>query len=147
MIHTGAICTAPDRRPSGSPDRARPFKSIRAGSRSLFLLDTDNSWVIIYTGIGEREARRVADQQGGWTVEWYRTRSGGEAPARSFVDGLTDRNRDDAAALLELLVRRGNQLRPPQSRALGGNLFELRGHQGRVFSTFRQGRRVVILDV
>jgi hypothetical protein len=34
----------------------------------------------------------------------------------------------------------------PQSKALGGGLFELRGKQVRMFYVFRPGGRIVILD-
>jgi hypothetical protein len=49
-------------------------------------------------------------------------------------------------ALLRLLAEHGNALRPPQSKSLDEGLFELRGHQVRLFYVFRPGKRVVLLD-
>lgn len=80
-----------------------------------------------------------------WTIEWYRTGTA-EVPAQMFLQGLAGRPRDEAFVLLELVQRRGNQLRKPKSAALGDGLFELRGHQVRLFYVFRPGRRVIILD-
>ena len=80
-----------------------------------------------------------------WTVEWYRTTSGG-VPAKTFLDGLAERPLEEALALLELAKRRGNQLREPKSKALGEGLFELRGHQVRLFYVFRPGRQLLMLD-
>lgn len=84
-------------------------------------------------------------EQARWTIEEYAAPSG-EKPVLSFVTGLEGRNKTDAAALLQLLRERGNTLRPPHSKALGEGLFELRGHQVRIFYMFRPGRRVVLLD-
>lgn len=80
-----------------------------------------------------------------WRVEAYRTRSG-ESLMRTFLEGLNDRNRAEATALIKLVGERGNRLREPHSKPVEGGLFELRGHQVRVFYTFRPGRRVVLLD-
>ena len=55
----------------------------------------------------------------------------------------------DFARMTELLMEFGPNLRMPQSRAMGGGLYELRprGSEGigRVFYCFLVGRRVVIL--
>lgn len=81
-----------------------------------------------------------------WTVEEYEL-SRGHFPIRAFLGGLTNpRNANDAAALLMLLRARGNQLREPKSRRVADNLFELRGHQVRIFYMFRSGRTIVLLD-
>jgi len=80
-----------------------------------------------------------------WTVEWHTTASG-QRPMRAFLEGLAGRNREEAIALIELVGRWGNQLRPPRSKPLGGRLFESRGHDVRIFYTFRPGRRIVLLD-
>lgn len=87
----------------------------------------------------------MTDQQAAWTIEWYQTQSGGRPIAR-FLAGLDGRDRDEAAALLKLLREWGNQMLEPRSQALGGGLFELRGHQIRMFYVFRPGHRVVVLD-
>jgi hypothetical protein len=59
---------------------------------------------------------------------------------------LEGRPKDEAIALLELVERHGNQLREPKSKAIGGGLFELRGHQVRLLFAFFPGRRIVIYD-
>jgi hypothetical protein len=81
-----------------------------------------------------------------WVVEDY-SEPGGRRPVRKFVEGLTDsQDKTEAAALLKQLQARGNQMREPQSKALGDGLFELRGEQVRIYYTFRPGRRVILLD-
>jgi hypothetical protein len=55
--------------------------------------------------------------------------SGGESFIRKFIDGLQREDVKDAAALIKVLRIRGNEMREPQSKALGDGLFELRGRQ------------------
>src|SRR3990172_2794928 len=80
-----------------------------------------------------------------WALDEYAAPTG-EKPVLTFLSGLAGRPKADGAALLQLLRERGNTLRQPHSRALGRGLFELRGHQVRIFYMFRPGRRVVLLD-
>ena len=87
----------------------------------------------------------MATVPGGWHVDEYE-RSGGGVPVRTFLAGLDGRNANQAAALLLKLAARGNQLRPPDSRQVAENLFELRGHEVRIFYMFLPGRRIVLLD-
>lgn len=84
---------------------------------------------------------------GEWTVLQYE-RMRGHFPIQTFVEGLTGRNANDAAALVLKLRARGNMLRPPDSKAVGGqrNLFELRGHEVRIFYMFLPGHVAVLLD-
>lgn len=77
-----------------------------------------------------------------WMVRDFE-RVHGEFPIRTFLEGLEGRAANEAAALLVKLAVRGNRLRPPDSKALVGqrNLFELRGHQVRIFyMSARAGR-------
>ena len=72
----------------------------------------------------------------------------GETPVLDFLEGLKGRPEAAAFALIELLAEHGNQLRRPQSAALGSGLFELR-HKAtgvRIFYIVRPGRRVTLLD-
>ena len=87
------------------------------------------------------------DERTGWRVEWYE-RSRGDVPVQAFLASIEsqEQNRRQTAALLAKLAARGNALRPPDSQALGENLYELRGHQVRIFYTFLSGRRIVLLD-
>jgi putative component of toxin-antitoxin plasmid stabilization module len=79
-----------------------------------------------------------------WIVETYRLPSG-KKPYDSFLDTLTGIAAVRAAALPRVL-RKAHNLRPPDSKALGRGLFELRDHCGvRIFYTFRPGRRVMVL--
>ena len=87
----------------------------------------------------------MPEEQGGRSIEEYIKANEG-SPFTTFFDGLTGRNRDQAIALLAALRELGNMLRPPRSKKLEDNLFELRGHQVRVFYMFLPGRRVVLLD-
>lgn len=79
-------------------------------------------------------------------IEYERVR--GESPIRTYLARLEGRNANEAAALLAKLQARGNQMRPPDSKIVTGqeNLFELRGHQVRIFYMFLPGRRIVLLD-
>jgi hypothetical protein len=47
--------------------------------------------------------------------------------------------------LIKLAEERGNQLREPHSKALGGGLYELRGKQLRMFYVFGPGGRTMTL--
>jgi hypothetical protein len=82
-----------------------------------------------------------------WTITEYE-RGRAEFPIRTFLASLEGRNANEAAALLAQLAARGNQLREPRSKVIEGqrNLFELRGHQVRIFYMFRPGREIVLLD-
>lgn len=80
-----------------------------------------------------------------WQVEEY-TMPNGDKPALVFLQGLEGKNKRQAIALLQLLEERGNQLRPPQSKMVETGLFELRGHQVRLFYVFRPNQRIVVLD-
>ena len=83
-------------------------------------------------------------EPGGWAIEEYRTASG-ESPVRMFLGSIERRDLADALALIKLAEERGNQLREPHSKALGGGLYELRGKQVRLFYVFGPGRRVITL--
>ncbi len=48
--------------------------------------------------------------------------------------------------MLEWAQRLGNKMKKPKSEPLGDGLFELRGHQVRLFYVFQPGRTMVILD-
>lgn len=80
-----------------------------------------------------------------WRIEEY-TAPNGEKPALTFLMGLQGKNKRQAVALLQLLEERGNMIRPPQSKAVETGLFELRGHQVRIFYVFLPGQRIVLLD-
>lgn len=87
----------------------------------------------------------MAAQSQRWRVEEYTTPKG-HKPILSFFLGLQGRNKADAIALIQLLEERGNGLRPPQSKMVETGLFELRGHQVRMFYIFLPGKRIVMLD-
>ncbi len=82
-----------------------------------------------------------------WTIEDYQTASG-ESPVRTFLLGLSRETEAATQALIGLLEERGNTIRPPHSRPLGGGLFELREVKSavRIFYMFLPGRRAVLLD-
>jgi hypothetical protein len=75
-----------------------------------------------------------------WTVEQLGSHF------RTFAASLTPEDRIKVAALVRRLAEEGNMLGLPHSKALGDNLFELRAKSGgRVFYTFRAGRRIILL--
>ena len=77
-------------------------------------------------------------------IETYTTEKG-EAPASSFIKGLTGRDRVEAIALVKLLEEQGNQLRRPHSGVLSDGLFALRGKQVPIFCMFLPRRVIVLL--
>jgi hypothetical protein len=87
----------------------------------------------------------MADKPQRWTVEEYALPSG-EKPILTFLRGLVGRDKGDAIALLRLVQERGSHIRPPHSKFVEAGVFELRGHQVRLFYMFLPGRRVVLLD-
>ena len=82
-----------------------------------------------------------------FTVEFYETGSG-RCPVREFLDSLKKSDPDDFAAVLAGLtkLRSRHYHKPPLSKAVGDDLFELR-HVGklntRVLYFFVKGRRIV----
>jgi hypothetical protein len=80
-----------------------------------------------------------------WLIEEYKT-AGGRSLIRDFIEGLHERNKVEAVALIRLVEERGNTLRPPHSKSLGEGLYELRGKEVRIFYLFRPSRRIVLLD-
>jgi len=82
-------------------------------------------------------------------IQFYKTNSG-RCPVRDFLDDLEHSDPDDFVAVLAGLerLRRRVYHRPPLSKPLGDNLFELR-HVGRlntrVLYSFMRGRRIVLL--
>ena len=84
-----------------------------------------------------------------FTVEFYET-SAGRCPVREFLDELKESNPDDFAAVLAGLakIRHREYHRPPLSKNVGDDLFELR-HVGklntRLLYFFMKGRRIILL--
>jgi hypothetical protein len=82
-------------------------------------------------------------------VEFYETERG-SCPVREFLDGLKQADPDDFAAIMAGLARLRNRQyhRPPLSKLLGNDLFELR-HIGklntRVLYFFAKGQRPPLL--
>ncbi len=82
-------------------------------------------------------------------VEFYETNSG-RCPVRDFLDKLKESDPEDFAALLAGLAKLRNREyhRPPLSKSLGDDLFELR-HVGklntRLLYFFTKGRRIILL--
>jgi phage-related protein len=82
-----------------------------------------------------------------FTVEFYETELG-QCPIREFLDGLKETDPNDFAAILAGLAKLRNRQyhRPPLSKPIGGDLFELR-HVGklntRVLYFFAKGQRII----
>jgi len=82
-----------------------------------------------------------------FTVEFYETASG-QCPVRDFLNDLKDSDPDDFASVVAGLAKLRNRLyhRPPLSKAVGNDLFEL-WHVGklntRLLYFFMKGRRIV----
>ena len=84
-------------------------------------------------------------------IEFYETRSG-RSPVRDFLDKLKKSDPDDFAAVMAGLakLRDRDYHRPPLSKSIGDDLFELR-HVGklntRVLYFFMKGRRIITVHV
>ena len=84
-----------------------------------------------------------------FTLEFYET-SAHTCPVREFLDELKKSNPHDFAAILAGLAKLRNREyhRPPLSRSIGEDLFELR-HVGklntRVLYFFIKGRRIILV--
>jgi phage-related protein len=82
-----------------------------------------------------------------FSVEFYKTKSGG-CPVQKFLDDLKEKDPDDFATILAGLakLRQRDYHRPPLSKPIGEELFELR-HVGklntRVIYFFMKGRRII----
>ncbi len=84
-----------------------------------------------------------------FTVEFYES-SSGRCPVRDFLDELRTSDPDDFAAIIAGLtkLRNRNYHKPPLSKPIGDNFFELR-HVGklntRVLYLFMKRRRIIAL--
>ena len=84
-----------------------------------------------------------------FTIEFYET-STGTCPVREFLDEIKKSNPHDFAAILAGLAKLRNReyQRPPLSKAIGEELFELR-HVGklntRVLYFFMRSRRIILV--
>jgi len=82
-----------------------------------------------------------------FTVEFYETQSG-RCPVRDFLDRLKQEDPNDFAAVMAGLAKLRNRQyhRPPLSKAVGDEFFELR-HVGklntRVLYFFVKGKRII----
>ena len=82
-------------------------------------------------------------------IEFYET-SSGRCPVRDFLDKLKDSDPEDFASVLAGLAKPRNREyhRPPLSKNVGDDLFELR-HVGklntRLLYFFMKGRRIILL--
>jgi phage-related protein len=84
-----------------------------------------------------------------FTVEFYETQSG-RCPVQEFLDRLKGSDPDDFAIVMAGLAKLRNRQyhKPPVSKPIGGELFELR-HLGklntRVLYFFAKGRRIIAI--
>ena len=84
-----------------------------------------------------------------FSIEFYITAQG-KCPPREFLDQLKKTDPDDFAAVMAGLdkLRNRNYHRPPLSKPVGEDLFELR-HVGklntRMLYFFRKGQQIIIL--
>jgi phage-related protein len=84
-----------------------------------------------------------------FTVEFYETLSG-QCPVREFLDRLKEEDPNDFATVMAGLAKLRDRRyhRPPLSKSIGGDLFELR-HVGklntRLLYFFAKGQRIIIV--
>ena len=84
-----------------------------------------------------------------FTIEFYETATG-RCPVREFLDELKASNHDDFAAVLAGLAKLRSRAyhRPPLSKSIGDDLFELR-HVGklntRILYFFMKNRRIILV--
>lgn len=84
-----------------------------------------------------------------WKVEYYETENG-KIPVKEFIDGLDDKMRARAAQDIERLRKWGNELRPPHSKYLRNDLFELRiqvaSNISRIFYFFFDEKKIILTN-
>ena len=82
-------------------------------------------------------------------VIFFRQRDGSQ-PAVDFLKSLPIRDRAKALSMLELLERKGSQLREPYSKPLGDGIFELRIKTSeraiRMLYFFAVGEKIIITN-
>jgi len=84
-----------------------------------------------------------------FTIEFYETDTG-KCPVREFLDELKESDPDDFAAVLAGLAKLRSRFyhRPPLSKSIGNDLFELR-HVGklntRILYFFMKNRRIILV--
>lgn len=85
-----------------------------------------------------------------FSVEFYETITG-KSPVRDFLEDLKKSDPDDFVAVMAGLVKLRNRdyHKPPLSKSIGDDLFELR-HIGklntRVIYFFMKGRRIILIQ-
>ncbi len=79
-----------------------------------------------------------------WALQQYED-SRGDHPVEEFLASLSENDRGAVKAKLFYLQERGNLLREPLSKSLGGGLFELRVKAYRLFFCFKPENRIVLL--
>ncbi len=84
-----------------------------------------------------------------FTIEFYETQSG-RCPLKEFLDQLRGTDPSDFASVMAGLAKLRNKEyhRPPLSKPIGNDIFELR-HMGklntRVFYFFAKGQRIILV--
>ena len=81
-----------------------------------------------------------------WQIEYWTT-STRKSPIEKWLDKLTEEQLIAVARQLTVLQELGNELRMPQSKALGGSLFELRERRYgyRIYYSFLGGAVIILL--
>jgi phage-related protein len=79
-----------------------------------------------------------------WEIRLYVDRRG-RMPVEDFIRPLPDIDQAAIRAAITFLSEVGNAAREPQSKSLGGGLFELRVRSRRVFYCFLPGKVIVLL--
>lgn len=81
--------------------------------------------------------------------EFYVTPAG-KCPVTDFIDSLPQKSQAKAIRDLDILAKRGHQLREPYSKHLKDGLFELRiqtsGDAVRIFYFFMVGEKIILVD-
>ena len=80
-----------------------------------------------------------------WTLLEYVAQDG-TRPVVVFIAGLDRKHKAQAYALIQMLRELGSNLLPPHAKKVETGLYELRGHQVRIFYVFRPGKVIVLLD-
>lgn len=82
-------------------------------------------------------------------LEFYAT-DAGKCPVAEFIDSLPQKLQAKAIRDLDILAKRGPELRQPYSKHLRDGLFELRiqssGDAARIFYFFFIGEKIVLVD-
>jgi len=78
-------------------------------------------------------------------VIWQYQTERGDRPVEIFIELLPKKEQAKIYAAITFLAEKGNELREPFSKSMGGGIFELRVKNQRLLYCYEEGKRIVLL--